>query len=259
MAVINTQYSTLEEAWGTEKKPIKQKQRECDLYDKGKKGILRRPHRQNTEKELKYKNMMLLGDDTMENEDYERYHGYSDSRKYSRTTKPLKKHKERFSSKKPKSKKRVVVDPNLNTYYDPDELMQMQTSRALRPRQVNDNEGEYIYEEMYDEDEDNYLTQGVTEVKKLTHDDDFIDEEDDEFIDEEQLSDGEITEESIEEESESYRQPRRKKNISSTITKTNGVDHRQLLDLTIYTMSGIILIFLMEQFVQIGVKIKTLK
>ena len=266
MAVINTQYSTLEEAWGTNDKTMKTmktKQRECDLYEKGKKGILRRPHRQNTENELKYKNMMLLDNSAMDNDDYERYHGYSDSRKYSRTSKPLRKHKERSSSKKPKSKKRVVIDPNLNSQYDPDEVLQK--SRALRQRQVNDTEGEYIYEEMFDEDEDNYLTQGVNEVGEFTHRNDFIDEEeDDEFVDEEADidTDGDlITEESIEEEeSDTFRQPRRKNTAQKTTTsmkKSNGVDYRQLLDLTIYTTSGIILIFMMEQFVQIGVKIKT--
>ena len=250
MAVINTQYSTLEEAWGTEK-PTKMKQRECDLYEKSKKGILRRPHRQNTDKELSHKNMMLLDDEAMDNEDYERYHGYSDSRKFSRTSKPLKKHKER-SSKKQKSKKRVTIDPNLNSYYEPEEEL----PRALRPRKITDVEEEdYIYEEVFDEDEDNYLTQGVREDRDITSGfitrKDFIDEEDDQddYFD--------IEDEAIEEEDESFK--RRRKHASSAkkvVKHQNSVDHRQLLDLTIYTMSGIILIFMMEQFVEIGIKIK---
>ena len=35
------------------------------------------------------------------------------------------------------------------------------------------------------------------------------------------------------------------------------VDERQYLDLLIYLFSGIILIFIMEQFIQIGIKMKT--
>tara|TARA_B100000405_G_scaffold62921_2_gene43005 strand:+ start:1389 stop:2156 length:768 start_codon:yes stop_codon:yes gene_type:complete len=250
MAVINTQYSTLEEAWGTDVKTSKMK-RECDLYEKSKKGILRRPYRQNTEKDMVHKNMMLLNDEGMDNEDYERYHGYSDSRKYSRTSKPLKKHKERSSSKKQKSKKHVIIDPSQNSYYEPEEdFMQ---SRALRPRKLAGVEDEYIYEEAFDEDEDNYLTQqgGLEE-----RDRDFIrrnieeeDEEDDYVVDED-----EINEEVVEEEQRDSFIPRSRKSGSRKVVKrSHAVDNRQLLDLTIYTMSGIILIFMMEQFIQIGV------
>jgi hypothetical protein len=35
------------------------------------------------------------------------------------------------------------------------------------------------------------------------------------------------------------------------------VDERQYLDLVMYTLSGIILIFMMEQFIQIGMKLKS--
>lgn len=247
MAVINTQYSTLEEAWGTAgklKKRTKDRERECNLYE-ARTNPKQKPYRNNTSRDLKHKNMMLM--DADENEDYEKYYGYSDARTYSRTNKPINGHRDYLV---PKSKKRVTINPERNTYienddYYTDEPMDyIQDHNSSLEDDVVEEEGysesspksssEYIYEEVYDEDEDNYLTQNTrkNEESRKFNINKYVEEE---------IND-EITP-----------LPKREAIRSNTSTNTN----RQVLDLSIYTLSGIILIFMMEQFVQIGVKIKT--
>jgi hypothetical protein len=236
MTVINTQYSTLEEAWGTGNNTFQKKHRECDLYEKSSKSILRKPHRQNTAKEMKYKNMMLLDDDAIDNEDYDRYHGYSDSRKFSRTSKPLKKHRERPSSKKSRLKKKVVIDPLQNTYHEP-EIEHNEYQQA----------DDYIYEEVFEEDEDNYLAQETNSRTRPILEDEYVDEEE---VDEESYVEEEETKHNI-------RRPTNKVNKKQYAKDSVSSTSNQILDLSIYTLSGIILIFMMEQFVQIGIGLKT--
>lgn len=244
MAVINTQYSTLEEAWGTNSKLKKRisRDQECELYDNRTKPK-QKPYRNNTNKSTKhYKNMMLVDED--ENPDYEKYYGYSDARAYSRTGKPLNGHKEYF---KPKTKKRVSINPERNTYIESDPMDYIDDHNAMSKTVFEEDDeieeeqylksspdSDYIYEEVYDEDEDNYLTQ------ENKSNDEFRKAQINKYVEEE-----------IDNE------------INPLPSKTNIRNHnttdanRQVLDLSIYTLSGIILIFMMEQFVQIGVKIKT--
>lgn len=246
MAVINTQYSTLEEAWGTagkfKKRASKDRERECDLYEARTKPK-QKPYRNNASRDLKQpKNMMLINED--DNEEYEKYHGYSDARLFSRTNRPINGHQDYF---RPKSKKRVSINPERNTYIDNDnyytedpmDYIQDHNSSSKKIFEEDEDEVEeekssdYIYEEVYDEDEDNYLTQNTKtdEESRRMKINKYVEEE----------IENEIT-------------PLPKRNaIKNNITDTN----RQVLDLSIYTLSGIILIFMMEQFVQIGVKIKT--
>jgi len=247
MAVINTQYSTLEEAWGTVGKFKKRvsKDHECDLYEARTKHPKQKPYRNNTSRDLKQqKNMMLMDAD---NEEYEKYHGYSDARTHSRTNKPINGHQEYF---RPKSKKRVSINPDMNTYYyaeDPMDYIQDHNSSSKKVFEEDQDEieeetylqnspksSENIYEEVYDEDDDNYLTQNTKtdEESRRANINKYIDEE----------IENEIA-------------PLPKRNINSNDSTTDV--NRQVLDLSIYTLSGIILIFMMEQFVQIGVKIKS--
>lgn len=258
MTVINTQYSTLEEAWGgtTGKLKKRVKERECDLYEARTKPK-QKPYRNNTSRDHKqYKNMMLVDED--ENPDYEKYYGYSDARAYSRSNKPLNGHKDYF---RPKSKKRVSINPERNTYIDMEDPMDyIQDHNSMSKRTFEEEEDDvevededieeehylkknmsqrepdssYIYEEVYDEDEDNYLTQKTksNEESRKMNINRYIEEE----------IDNEIV-------------PLQKKPQKSVASSTDV--NRQVLDLSIYTLSGIILIFMMEQFVQIGVKIKT--
>jgi len=183
MAVINTQYSTLEEAWGTagklKKRVSKERERECDLYEARTKPK-QKPYRNNASRDLKQpKNMMLM--DEADHEEYEKYHGYSDARTYSRTNKPINGHKDYFRTK---SKKRVSINPERNTYIenenyyseDPMDYIQDHNSSSKRVFEEDEDEveeeetylqsssprtSEYIYEEVYDEDDDNYLTQNT--------------------------------------------------------------------------------------------------
>lgn len=252
MAVINTQYSTLEEAWGTagklKKRVSKERERECDLYEARTKPK-QKPYRNNASRDLKQpKNMMLMDDE--DNEDYEKYYGYSDARAHSRTNKPINGRQEYF---RPKSKKRVSINPERNTFIendiyfteDPMDYLQDHNSSSKKVFEEDEVEeeaylqsspksSEYIYEEVYDEDDDNYLTQNSKTDEELRR-----------------VNINKYVEEEIENEIA----PLPKRNIirNSSITDAN----RQVLDLSIYTLSGIILIFMMEQFVQIGVKIKT--
>lgn len=255
MAVINTQYSTLEEAWGTagkfkkraSKERERERERECDLYEARTKPK-QKPYRNNTTRELRQpKNMMLM--DEEDNQDYEKYYGYSDARTYSRTNKPINGHQDYFRTK---SKKRVSINPERNTYIendyyteDPMDYIQDHNSsskKVFEEDEIEEEEAylqsspqsEYIYEEVYDEDEDNYLTQNTktdAETRRVNIN---------KYVEEE--IDNEIT-------------PLPKRKIVKNSTSTDA--NRQVLDLSIYTLSGIILIFMMEQFVQIGVKIKT--
>ena len=253
MAVINTQYSTLEEAWGTagklKKRASKERERECDLYEARTKPK-QKPYRNNASRDLKQpKNMMLM--DEEDNEEYEKYHGYSDARTYSRTNRPINGHQDYFRTK---SKKRVSINPEINTYIenenyyaeDPMDYIQDHNSsskKVFEEDEIEEEEAyiqdtpksEYIYEEVYDEDDDNYLTQNTK-----------TDEES------RRMNINKYVEEEIENEIA----PLPKRTITRNITTATDAN-RQVLDLSIYTLSGIILIFMMEQFVQIGVKIKT--
>ena len=249
MAVINTQYSTLEEAWGSSgkfKKRTKDRERECNLYD-ARTNPKQKPYRNNTSRDLKqHKNMMLM--DASENDDYEKYYGYSDARTYSRTNKPIDGHRDYFI---PKSKKRVTINPEKNTYnenYYTDEPMDyIQDHNSSFNNDFEEDvveeeaylerspkSSEYIYEEVYDEDEDNYLTQNTRTNEESR-----------------KLNINKYVEEEI--NNEIIPLPKKSSIRNNTTTDVN----RQVLDLSIYTLSGIILIFMMEQFVQIGVKIKT--
>jgi hypothetical protein len=251
MAVINTQYSTLEEAWGTAGKLKKRvKERECNLYEARTKPK-QKPYRNNTSRDLKEHQNMMLMDEDKDNEEYEKYYGYSDARTYSRTNRPINGHKEYF---KPKSKKHVSINPEVNKYYytdDPMDYIQDHNPSSKKVFEEDQDEieeeieeeaylqnspksSEYIYEEVYDEDDDNYLTQNTKsdEESRRANINKYIDEEI---------------------ENEIVQLPKRNISRNSPTTDVN----RQVLDLSIYTLSGIILIFMMEQFVQIGVKIKT--
>ena len=205
--------------------------------------MAQKPYRNNTSRDSKQpKNMMLINED--DNEEYEKYHGYSDAQFFSRTNRPNNGNQDYL---RPKFKKRVSINPERNTYIDNDnyytedpmDYIQDHNSSSKKIFEEDEVEAEekssdYIYEEVYDEDEDNYLTQNTK-----------TDEES------RRMNINKYVEEEI--ENELVPLPKRNAIKNNIITDTN----RQVLDLSIYTLSGIILIFMMEQFVQIGVKIKT--
>ena len=219
MTIINAQYSTLEEAWGNvdiNKLKKKSSKKSCELYENGKSIKKQKPYRENTDSEIKYKNMILINDEDLDDDSYEKYYGYSDARAYSRNTKPLKKSIKQDNNIK--YKKRVKVDPEQNSYQDDDD-----------DEIEEEDEVETIYEEVYEEDEDNYLTQNQKKKKIKSRPKRYIEEEEEEYV------------------------------LDKDFKVHNRENTKQLLDLSIYTLSGIILIFMMEQFVQIGIKLKGFK
>ena len=101
-----------------------------------------------------------------------------------------------------------------------------------------DNDNEYIFEEVYEEDEDNYLAESLRQKEK-----------------EQRRRNSDKKDPVVEEEQEEQRaqwKPPRPKNMRSH-------DLNQILDLSIYTLSGILLIVILEQFVQLGLKLKSFK
>jgi len=241
-------HSTLEEAWGKHPSRAKSKDvkdtRECDLFENRKSRVNKPFAKNRTGSKQKMKNMMLMGDDEYENgmlkEDLEseRYHGYTDARAYSAT-------KSKTRSKPPRS--RIVVNPKQNRYYeDPDsdieEVLEEVNEEVPEEEEssVITEEKEYIYEEVYDEDEDNYLTESLRRDERAVA-----------------KTSSRVKDAIVEEELEDVGYlPLSKRNVSKRNVKS---DMTLLLDLSIYTISGILLIVIMEQFVQLGVKLKSVK
>jgi hypothetical protein len=239
MTIINTYYSTIEEAWGVDridrKKPVKKPI--CNLYENRNK-TKTRPYRNNTTNELNYKETMFANNG---NEDYDKYYGYADARAHSRTTKPLKNHKEYF---KPEDKRRVAINPNTNTYMELDDDV-YEESYSQDKNNVVEEEYENIYEEtpyeeVYEENDDNYLTNMRTNATKNVNMNRYVDEEINEEIDEER-----------------YDITKAQKQYNNNPSHLRNDANKQILDLSLYTLSGVLVIFMMEQFVQMGMKIKS--
>lgn len=164
MAVINTQYSTLEEAWGTAGKLKKRvKERECNLYEARTKPK-QKPYRNNTSRDLKEHQNMMLMDEDKDNEEYEKYYGYSDARTYSRTNRPINGHKEYF---KPKSKKHVSINPEVNKYYYTDDPMDYIQDHNPSSKKVFEEDQEEIEEEIEEEPETPYSYLKTSELRVI--------------------------------------------------------------------------------------------
>ena len=238
-------HSTLEEAWPNHHQSRDRiKSKECDLFD-SRTAKVKKPYKQKLrgKKKEKMKNMMLFDEEDYENgmlkSELEKYHGYEDSREFSRT----KKHST------PKRKKKVVVKPEQNTYdvdsdsddeYDGDDVIREEVDESMSPR-------DYIFEEVYEEDEDNYLSEKFKQQHQHQQQKRGS-----------PLGKGNAMSTVVEEELEGER--RDYLPLAGAIpTKSlrNVNDMNQLLDLSIYTLSGIMLIFILEQFVQLGVKLKS--
>ena len=247
MTIINTNYSTIEEAWGVDridrKNPMKKPV--CNLYENRNKPISK-PHRNNTSHDMNYKQDKMFD----HNEDYDKYYGYTDVRSHSRTRKPLKNHKMYYKNK---GRKHISINPKTNKYihtdnenvyqedniYEEDDVIEenLDEEDVYEEDNIYEQNGmENIttpYEEVYDEHDDNYLT-NINKTNQ--HLDKYIKEE--------------IEEEDMYPSKKRYYNNRRKNNNTNDAKK-------QMLDISIYTISGVLVIFMMEQFVQMGIKIKT--
>lgn len=234
-------HSTLEEAWGKQHTRLRSYKEPKDVNV----SLKNRKSKQSFEKSNKltannkrYKNMMLMDDEDYDNgmlkDPDERYYGYPDSRSFSRT-RPVK--------SKSKSR-RIRINPKRNEYVDAED------DSDIEPVDIDDesvdeevleedadNANEYIFEEVYEEDEDNYLAESLRQKEKEQRRRNF--DKKDPVVEEEQ-------------EERTQWKPLRPKNLPSH-------DLNQILDLSIYTLSGILLIVILEQFVQLGLKLKSFK
>lgn len=219
-------HSTLEEAWPTHQSRHDRKSKECDLFD-SRLAKVKRPYKSKPKvkrKQNKMRNMMLFDEEDYENgmlkSELEKYHGYADSREFSRT-------KNRST---PRRKKKIVVEPEQNTYEE-----DQSSDEEIIEEEVRENP-EYIFEEVYEEDDDNYLSAKMNKTN----------------LNIEKANPSPVVVEEEELEGDYLPLTSRVKPISNA----NVNDMNQLLDLSIYTLSGILLIVILEQFVQLGVKLK---
>lgn len=334
MSYLNINYSTLEDAWGSnfEKLNRKKQNNVCNLYNNGRKARVEKPYK--TVRESAHIKPIY------DEENYVKYHGYKDGNPYSRKHNKLSKYNLEFPYKKrtvPIKSNVYVSDEEEETYLIGEEFEEEiednygSAKPKVKPQKFKKSPPlirtnfSYIDEEDQDdssnqpvvpkhimkkpivieeEDESDYVLKkqvhsSFRRKPKLTvryplvqpEDDDPLEdivagkppsldeeEEDDEFEsyfkdpkeeqddedDEEQYANvlRSIYEESIidaasgsikkknkkrsTEEEEEFVMPTRKKQ-----------QERIFLDIILYTISGIILIFIMEQFIQIGMKIKT--
>lgn len=219
-------HSTLEEAWPTHQSRHDRKSKECDLFD-SRSAKVKRPYKSKpkVKRKQKLRNMMLFDEEDYENgmlkSELEKYHGYADSREFSKTKK----------RSTPRRKQKIVVKPEQNTY----EEDQSDSEEDIIEEEVRESPQEYIFEEVYEEDDDNYLSEKMNNAN----------------LNIEQTNSSPLV---VEEELEGDYLP-----LSSTVKPVRNAsmnDMNQLLDLSIYTLSGILLIVILEQFVQLGVKLK---
>lgn len=226
-------HSTIEEAWPThQSRPDRGgiSSKECDLFQ-GRTAKVKKPYKLKgkSKRKQKTRNMMLMDDEDYENgmlkSELEKYHGYEDSRVFSRTK----------AAASPKRKKKIVVKPEQNTYEVDDSDSDEDEDEGIEEEM---GERDYIFEEVYEEDDDNYLSENLN--KKSTN------------LEKTSSSSplGGVVEEEL--EGEHNYLP-----LTTAKATRNINDMNQLLDLSIYTLSGILLIVILEQFVQLGVKLKS--
>ena len=317
MSYLNINFSTLEDAWGSnfEKSKKKKSNPTCNLYNK-----------RNLKTHKPYKTVVESSHirPIYEDEDYVKYYGYNDGRPYSRNANKLGKYKLQFPYKKP-----VVSNK-----YDDDE--EEEEEYIENEEEYIENEEEYIeneefYEETYnpvkpiikvkksvkkqqptpskfmktsfsyiDEEDDSNPTM-ITKRPIVMEEDDYgaytthlrkkvhptfkkpsvsrlvqEDDSDDEFesylvkekslIEEEEDQYTKILK-SVYEEMEvkpnknnrkkAYEEEEETEEDFAYVVPRKRRNDRVYMDLMLYTISGIILIFIMEQFIQIGMKIKT--
>ena len=224
-------HSTLEEAWPNhQSRHDRMKSKECELFE-NRVAKVKKPYKSKSKAKRKQKmrNMMLFDEEDYENgmlkSELEKYHGYADSREFSRTK----------NISAPKRKKKIVVKPEQNTY-EVDESDSEEEEENVVQEEVSENPREYIFEEVYEEDDDNYLSEKLnkTGVQKADRMPVVVEEE----------LEGDYLPLSVK--------------AKSPVRNVNVNDMNQLLDLSIYTLSGVLLIVILEQFVQLGVKLKGL-
>ena len=224
MTVLNTNYTSLEDAWGSNfevgsagKKHRKKKGSVdplCELYGRRNRKA-KKPFstsRNKASKFASYKNQAP--------EDMNQYYGYSDDDMPS--THPARMKDTQFLGQFENGTCESTSQP----YADDGEDDEYLENAVI---QEESNDFKKIFSNVYDESDDEVQMERAQPVAS----------EDDDLRSISRL---------IEEEFRKY-------NFNSN--PQCFVDERQYLDLVMYTLSGVILIFMMEQFIQIGMKLKS--
>lgn len=278
MTLLSTSYTSLEDAWGSnfdhdhkkkKTKKISKKSTDplCELYSKRYKKIKKPFYSKDSDmKENDYFNQIhsFQGE-----RDDNLYYGYKDDdftqmvNKERQQTNSLYIDEEghcidthntpkKASKKKTKSKKKVSfnIEPQdeddlyleraVSTEEEEEELRDMGLSSQSFDDVVDSRQDSFdrIYSNVYEETDDEIsFEEEVTKVHEESKSEKSISQ----LIEEEMKKNG-------------YLKAVQSLNNDRPI---EFVDERQYLDLLIYLFSGIILIFIMEQFIQIGIKMKT--
>lgn len=270
MTIVNTSYSTLVDAWGEDfsgsstKKSKKKNKKDplCGLYSQQYNDTLlpytNRPKFINSPK---YPNKY-----TLTQEDYDKYYGYSDIRKYSRNNTPLKNTVSQRSTIKhnvPVKTTEPIYKVNDDEYfYDNDDAdadyyiknapkKKTKKEKKKKKKIVFDDQ---IYQNYVDEELEEYPPSYMNEKQNENEQDDnkIIENV---SIDSEDSESDIVSEEDEEVREETWVYPEQDISQYSYIDKYTD-NSRVYLDFAIYSMSGILIIFMMEQFVQIGINIK---
>jgi hypothetical protein len=250
MTVLNTNYTTLEEAWGEDfRKNAKQKSLSnkkaadplCQLYGR-KYQKARKPF---LDKSIDFKNHRVSNEKVSKN----RYFGFEDDRHVEQTrtpecvvSRPARPHK------RPSTKKQAVRF-NLETEDDDDVYLH----NAVQEEQYtlgDDNDDEErecgepgqasnnFYNDVYDESDDEQFDASTIKAPSRQR----------------QVQHVDMTE--IESEERNFPLDVLQRTNNEMTYCNQYKDERQYFDLIIYVLSGIILIFMMEQFIQIGMRLK---
>ena len=272
MTVINTNYSNLEDVWGSDfEKPHKKKASKpvidplCNLYAK-----------RNAKLDKKKKYSLPLNDEYLHRyslfnekntQEDEMYYGYEDDQ-FNRLVNDKRRKKaellidaeEELEAKcldlnfKKEKKQKNKVHFNIEPEDEDDEYLQNAIQQESDEESTNLNDKfEKIYSNVYEEtddendyneendDNDENCTNTTVYQEKIIEYKNPIESEDTVLINKELLQ----------------RNKNLQKELLLNLNNSNEInDERHYLDLMIYILSGIILIFMMEQFIQIGMRIK---
>lgn len=285
MTYVYSPYTSLEDAWGlTEMEPIEKKKKQkkpkvhqpkrnpsnrgglpddplCELYGNRYKK-LRKPF-YTKDSDMLENEIFNKVHSYKEDEDNRLYYGYKDEKPKRRNNKDqrcVSTHND-VEVYKPKHKKKAYdVDP-----HDDDDLY-LQAAIASRSKmhgnKKEDDSFKKIYDNVYEDTDDEYVhdeeeecvyrEEPETITQNVTH------EETDDIVHDCALrkSLAEMIEEEL--KNSAYLKTLHNHEESNKLNESNVfVDERQHLDMLLYVFSGIILIFVMEQFIQIGIRIKS--
>lgn len=250
MTVLNTSYTTLEEAWGDDfrkqtksRQLLSQNKKQdplCQLYGR-KYQKMRKPFLDKSTEIKNGKNYKTTGISSRN-----RYFGYNDDNIEDHNKSECIQHNKKRSSIKSKKKgngsssKNKGVRFNIETEDDDDIYLH----NAIKDEEIL-NEQEFD-DELIEFEEMNNVRKFYSDVYEESDDEDYDlpePETNNHLVD-------------VEEENMIYNRSLHNNYNKKSSYCNQYKDERQYFDLIIYMLSGIILIFMMEQFIQIGMRLK---